>query len=34
LIGDPVTQCSQEVAELDRTGGLDAREDTRHGRRC
>jgi hypothetical protein len=29
-----VAQGSQEVAELDRTGGLDAREDTRHGCRC
>ncbi|CAB4681583.1 unannotated protein [freshwater metagenome] len=34
LVGDPVAQGTQEVAELDRTGGLDAREDTRHGRRC
>jgi hypothetical protein len=29
-----VAQGTQEVAELDWTGGLDAREDTRHGRRC
>ena len=34
LVGDPMAQGTQEVAELDRTGGLDAREDTRHGCRC
>ena len=34
LIGDPVAKRSEEVAKLDRTGGFDAREDTRHGGRC
>ena len=34
LIGNPVAERSEEVAKLDRTGGLDAREDTRHGGRC
>ena len=34
LIGDPMAQRSEKVAELNRTGGLNAREDTSHERRC
>jgi hypothetical protein len=30
LVDDPVAQGPEEVAQLDRTGGLDAREHSRH----
>ena len=32
LVGHPVTQGTEEVSQLDRPGGLDAREHSRHGR--
>jgi len=34
LIRDPVAQGAQEIAELDRAGGFDAREHTCHEARC
>lgn len=34
LISDPVAQRPEEVPELHWSGGLDAGEDTSHGRRC